>query len=164
MINPYPFFAYQSDPSPKTLAFCLFQPNVGWHNVGSGSTYMNMFDTQVDAVRAAITAAGFPEVHIVVAETGWPYKGDAGEEGATVENAQAYNGGLVAHLHSLAGMSMVPGKLVDTYIFALYDEDLKPDSTSERSFSLFRLNLTPTYDADITKSSSNVVDLVSQVN
>ncbi|XP_042418252.1 glucan endo-1,3-beta-glucosidase 7-like [Zingiber officinale] len=162
MINPYPFFAYQSDPSPETLAFCLFQPNAGRHDAGSGSTYMNMFDAQVDAVRAAIAAAGFPEVEIVVAETGWPYRGDAGEEGATVENAQAYNGGLVAHLRSLAGTPMAPGKSVDTYIFALYDEDLKPGPTSERSFGLFRLDLTPTYDAGITKSSSNAAGPVSQ--
>ncbi|XP_042387831.1 glucan endo-1,3-beta-glucosidase 7-like [Zingiber officinale] len=125
---------------------------------------MNMFDAQVDAVRAAITTAGFPKVEIVVAETGWPYRGDAGEEGATVENTQAYNDGLVAHLHSLVGTPMAAGKSVDTYIFALYDEDMKPDPTSECSFSLFRLNLTPTYDADITKSSSNAAGPVSQVN
>ena len=46
-INPYPFFAYQSDPRPETLAFCLFQPNSGRVDSGTGIKYMNMFDAQV---------------------------------------------------------------------------------------------------------------------
>lgn len=46
-INPYPFFAYRSDPRPETLAFCLFQPNAGRVDSGSGIKYMNMFDAQV---------------------------------------------------------------------------------------------------------------------
>lgn len=48
-INPYPFFAYQSDPRPETLAFCLFQPNAGRVDSGTGIKYMNMFDAQVSA-------------------------------------------------------------------------------------------------------------------
>lgn len=47
MINPYPFFAYQTDPRPDTLAFCLFEPNAGRVDGGSGIKYMNMFDAQV---------------------------------------------------------------------------------------------------------------------
>ncbi|GAB2303270.1 Glucan endo-1,3-beta-D-glucosidase [Dionaea muscipula] len=46
-INPYPFFAYQSDPRPETLAFCLFQPNAGRVDSGTDIKYMNMFDAQV---------------------------------------------------------------------------------------------------------------------
>ena len=46
-INPYPFFAYQSDPRPETLAFCLFQPNAGRVDSRTGIKYMNMFDAQV---------------------------------------------------------------------------------------------------------------------
>lgn len=46
-INPYPFFAYQSDTRPDTLAFCLFQPNAGRVDSGTGIKYMNMFDAQV---------------------------------------------------------------------------------------------------------------------
>lgn len=46
-INPYPFFAYQSDPRPETLAFCLFQPNSGRVDSGTQIKYMNMFDAQV---------------------------------------------------------------------------------------------------------------------
>lgn len=46
-INPYPFFAYQTDPRPETLAFCLFQPNSGRVDSGNGKLYTNMFDAQV---------------------------------------------------------------------------------------------------------------------
>ncbi|KAG0458450.1 hypothetical protein HPP92_023607 [Vanilla planifolia] len=146
MINPYPYFAYTSDPQAETLAFCLFQPNPGRFDPGSGITYSNMFDAQVDAVRAALKTAGYPGVDVVVAETGWPYRGDEGEVGASLENARAYNGNLVAHLKGMV-------QPVETYIFALYDEDLKPGPLSERSFGLFHPNLTPIYDAGLLKST-----------
>ncbi|KAH0467710.1 hypothetical protein IEQ34_002743 [Dendrobium chrysotoxum] len=149
MINPYPYFAYRSDPRPETLTFCLFQPGPARYDPGSGISYSNMFDAQVDAIRAALRAAGFAGQEVVVAETGWPYKGDDNEVGASVENARAYNGNLVAHLRAMT-------EPVATYIFAMYDEDLKPGPTSERSFGLFRPDLTPTYDAGLLNSGSGL--------
>ncbi|GLU02911.1 hypothetical protein SLE2022_201430 [Rubroshorea leprosula] len=151
-INPYPFFAYQSDPRPETLAFSLFQPNAGRVDSGTGINYMNMFDAQVDAVHSALSAMGFKDVEIVVAETGWPYQGDSNEVGPSVENAKAYNGNLVAHLRSKVGTPLMPGKSVDTYLFALYDEDLKPGPGSERAFGLFKPDLSMAYDAGLSKS------------
>lgn len=156
-INPYPFFAYRSDPRPETLAFCLFQPNAGRVDSGTSITYRNMFDAQIDAVRSALNDMGFKDVEIVVAETGWPYRGDSNEVGASLENAKAYNGNLVAHLRSLVGTPLMPGKSVDTYLFALYDEDLKPGPTSERSFGLFKPDLTMTYDIGLAKSGGQAV-------
>ncbi|KAF7143924.1 hypothetical protein RHSIM_Rhsim05G0074600 [Rhododendron simsii] len=153
MINPYPFFAYRSDPRPETLEFCLFQPNAGRVDSGSGIKYMNMFDAQVDAIRAALNAMGFKDIEIVVAETGWPYKGDPNEVGTNVDNARAYNGNLINHLRSMVGTPLMPGKSVDTYIFALYDEDLKPGPASERAFGLFNPDLSMTYDVGLSKSS-----------
>ncbi|XP_065001079.1 glucan endo-1,3-beta-glucosidase 7-like [Musa acuminata AAA Group] len=155
MINPYPFFAYRSDPRPETLAFCLFQPNPGRFDAGSKLMYTNMFDAQVDAVRSALDGLGFPGVEIVVAETGWPYRGDPDEVGTTVENARAFTGNLVAHLRSLVGTPLMPGRSVDTYIFALYDEDLKPGPASERFFGLYRADQTMNYDAGLVKSASS---------
>eukprot|EP00268_Persea_americana_P058458 TRINITY_DN706_c0_g1_i1.p1 TRINITY_DN706_c0_g1~~TRINITY_DN706_c0_g1_i1.p1 ORF type:complete len:466 (+),score=64.44 TRINITY_DN706_c0_g1_i1:142-1539(+) len=152
-INPYPFFAYRSDPRPETLAFCLFQPNAGRFDSGTKITYENMFDAQVDAVRSALNALGFQDVEIVVAETGWPYKGDSNEVGTSIENAKAFNGNLIARLRSMVGTPLMPGKSIDTYLFALYDEDLKPGPTSERSFGLFKPDLTMTYDVGLAKSN-----------
>ncbi|KAK1645379.1 hypothetical protein QYE76_063184 [Lolium multiflorum] len=154
MVNPYPYFAYQSDPRPDTLAFCLFQPNAGRLDAGSKIRYANMFDAQVDAVKSALGRAGYGGVDIVVAETGWPTKGDPTEAGATVDNARAYVSNLVAHLRSGAGTPLMPGKPVDTYLFALYDEDLKPGPASERSFGLYHTDLTMAYDAGLTSSGA----------
>ncbi|OVA04509.1 Glycoside hydrolase [Macleaya cordata] len=156
MINPYPFFAYQSDPRPETLAFCLFQPNSGRFDSGTNINYMNMFDAQVDAVRSALNAMDSEDVEIVVAETGWAYKGDSNEVGPSIENAKAYNGNLIAHLRSMVGTPLMPGKSVDTYLFALYDEDLKPGAGSERAFGLFKPDLTMTYDVGLSKTSQQV--------
>ncbi|XP_010530842.1 PREDICTED: glucan endo-1,3-beta-glucosidase 7 [Tarenaya hassleriana] len=153
-INPYPFFAYQSDPRPETLAFCLFQPNSGRVDSNTGIKYMNMFDAQVDAVHSALKSMGFEGVEIVVAETGWPSRGDSNEVGPSLENAKAYNGNLIAHLRSMAGTPLMPGKPVDTYIFALYDENQKPGPPSERAFGLFNTDLSMVYDVGLAKSSS----------
>ncbi|KAI4320988.1 hypothetical protein MLD38_034415 [Melastoma candidum] len=153
MINPYPYFAYRSDPRADTLAFCLFQPNAGRFDPNTKINYMNMFDAQVDAVRSALNSIGFNNVEIVVAETGWPYKGDDNEVGPSIENAKAYNGNLVTHLRSTVGTPLMPGKSVDTYLFALYDEDLKPGPSSERSFGLFKPDLSMNYDIGLTKIS-----------
>ncbi|KAL9238008.1 hypothetical protein vseg_012490 [Gypsophila vaccaria] len=153
-INPYPYFAYQSDPRPDTLAFCLFQPNAGRVDSGNKINYMNMFDAQVDAVHSALDKMGFKGLEIVVAETGWPYKGDDNEVGPSLENAKAYNGNLVKHLKSMTGTPLMPGKPVDTYLFALYDEDLKPGPSSERSFGLFKPDLTMTYDIGLASTSA----------
>ncbi|PAN50736.1 hypothetical protein PAHAL_9G542300 [Panicum hallii] len=160
MINPYPYFAYASDTRPETLAFCLFQPNAGRVDAVSGLTYTNMFDAQLDAIRAALDAKGYGDVDIVIAETGWPYKGDADEAGATVDNAKAYTSNLVAHLRSQAGTPRTPGKSVDTYIFALYDEDLKGGPESERSFGLYKTDLTANYDAGLSKSGSTAAPTI----
>nr|GEY56325.1 glucan endo-1,3-beta-D-glucosidase-like [Tanacetum cinerariifolium] len=153
MINPYPFFAYQSDTRPETLAFCLFQPNAGRVDSGNGIKYMNMFDAQVDAVRSALNSMGFKDIEIVVAETGWAYKGDPNEAGVSVDNAKAYNGNLINHLRSKVGTPLMPGKSVDTYIFALYDENLKPGAGSEKFFGLFKPDLSMTYDVGLSKNS-----------
>ncbi|XP_061961753.1 glucan endo-1,3-beta-glucosidase 7-like [Populus nigra] len=114
-INPYPYFAYRSDTRPETLAFCLFQPNAGRMDGNTKIKYMNMFDVQVDAVYSALNSMGFKNVEIVVAETGWPFKGDDNDVGPSIENAKAYNGNLIAHLRSMVGTPPMPGKSVDTF-------------------------------------------------
>lgn len=104
-------------------------------------------------MHAALSSMGFKDMEIVIAETGWPSRGDSNEVGASVENAKAYNGNLIAHLRSLVGTPLMPGKSVDTFIFALYDEDLKRGPASERAFGLFKTDLTMAYDVGLDMSS-----------
>ncbi|MCE7766750.1 hypothetical protein GQL56_29430, partial [Pseudomonas putida] len=78
---------------------------------------------------------------------------DPNEVGPSVDNAKAYNGNLINHLRSMVGTPLMPGISVDTYIFALYDEDLKPGPGSERSFGLFKPDLSVTYDVGLSKNA-----------
>jgi hypothetical protein len=134
--------------------FCLFQPNDGRPDAGFGLMYTNMFDTQVDVVRAELDGKGYKDVDIVVVKTGWPHKGDPDEADATVENARAFVSGLVSHLRSLSGMLRAPGKSVETYIFTMYDEDLKLDKASERYFGLFQTSLAETYPTGLLRNGT----------
>lgn len=108
-------------------------------------------------MHSALKSMGFEKVDVVVAETGWPSTGDSNEVGPSVENAKAYNGNLIAHLRSIVGTPLMPGKAIDTYMFALFDENLKPGPSFERSFGLFKPDLSMAYDIGLTKTTSSQV-------
>lgn len=154
MINPYPYFAYKSNPTDQTLAYALFEPNPGFYDTNSGLTYTNMFDAQLDAVYSAMKYLGYPGVDIVVAETGWPAVGDPTETGVSLQNAIAYNGNLIKHVTSMTGTPLRPNRYIQTYIFALFNEDLKPGPTSERNYGLFKVDMTMAYDVGLLQSPS----------
>ncbi|XP_059626610.1 glucan endo-1,3-beta-glucosidase-like [Cornus florida] len=144
MVCPYPYFGF----GPKTLNYALFKPNGGVFDNSTGKNYTNMFDAQMDAVYSAMKRLGYGDVDMVVAETGWPSAGDPNQPGVNVENAVSYNGNLVKHVNSGKGTPLMPNRTFETYIFSLFNENLKP-STSERNFGLFRPDFTPVYDVGI---------------
>lgn len=154
MINPYPYFAYKSDPTDRTLAYALFEPNQGSYDTNTGLKYTNMFDAQLDAVYSAMKYLGYTDIDIVVAETGWPSAGDPSEKGVSLQNAIAYNGNLIKHVTSMTGTPMMPNRSIEIYIFGLFNEDLKPGPTSERNFGLFKTDLTMAYDVGLLRSQS----------
>lgn len=47
----------------------------------------------------------------------------------------------------------MPGKTTDTYLFALYDENLKQGPISERSFGLFKPDRTANFDVGLLKNN-----------
>ncbi|XP_073032443.1 glucan endo-1,3-beta-glucosidase [Primulina eburnea] len=147
MINPYPFFGC----SESTLDYALFRPNLGVFDVNTELTYGNMLDGQLDAVFSAIKRLGFIDIDIVIAETGWPSRGDTGQVGVDVESAAEYNRKLMQHVRSGVGTPLMRNRTFETYIFALFNEDLKPGPTCERNFGLFEPNFTPVYDIGILK-------------
>lgn len=109
-----------------------------------------MFDAQLDAVYAAMSALKYDDVPIIVSETGWPSKGDSVELGASIQNAAAYNGGLVRRVLTGGGTPLRPKQNVTVFLFALFNENKKPGPTSERNFGLFYPNQKKVYDIPFT--------------
>ncbi|KAG8390431.1 hypothetical protein BUALT_Bualt01G0082600 [Buddleja alternifolia] len=151
MINSYPFFGCSED----TLDYALFRPNVGVFDENTKLTYGNMLDGQLDAVFSAIKHLGFTDIDVVIAETGWPSKGEPGQVGVDAKTAAEYNRKLMQHVTSGIGTPLMPNRTFETYIFALFNEDLKPGPTSERNFGLFDPDLTPVYNIGILKMGKN---------
>lgn len=147
MVNPYPFFGC----SGATLDYALFRPNGGTIDGETGLIYMNMVDAQLDAVYSAMRAVGFEDVEVAIAETGWPSRGEGGQVGVDDVSAGEYNRKLMRHVTSGAGTPLMPNRTFETYIFALFNEDLKPGPVCERNFGLFRPDFTPVYDVGILK-------------
>ncbi|KAL6840098.1 hypothetical protein ACP4OV_029908 [Aristida adscensionis] len=145
LINAYPFFAYKASPGSVSLPYVLFQPNPGVRDPNTNLTYDNMLYAQIDAVYAAMKAMGHADVGVRISETGWPSKGDDDEAGATVQNAAAYNGNLMQRIAMNQGTPLKPDVPIDVYVFALFNEDMKPGPTSERNYGLFYPNGSPVY-------------------
>ncbi|KAK1298844.1 Glucan endo-1,3-beta-glucosidase [Acorus calamus] len=143
----------QSLSAAISAAGLHIQPNSGVFDAATGINYTNMFDAQMDAVYTAMKRLGYGDVDIVVAETGWPSAGDPDQTAVNVENAMSYNGNLIRHVSSGRGTPLMPNRRFETYIFALFNENLKP-STSERNFGLFKPDLTPVYDVGVLRQAS----------
>lgn len=147
MINSYPFFGFSAD----TLDYALFRPNSGVFDENTKLSYTNMLDGQLDAVFSAMKLLGFSDIEIVIAETGWPSQGESSQLGVDAESAAQYNRNLMQHVTSGAGTPLMPNRTFETYIFALFNEDLKPGPPSERNFGLFQPDMTPVYDIGILR-------------
>ncbi|XP_019184727.1 PREDICTED: glucan endo-1,3-beta-glucosidase 14-like [Ipomoea nil] len=139
-INAYPFLAYKNDPSHINLQYALFESNAGINDDTTKLHYDNMFDAMLDASYVALEKLGFPKMEVIVSETGWASKGDGNEAGANVKNALTYNNNLRKRLMKKKGTPYRPKAVVRAYIFALFNENLKPGPTSERHFGLFKHN------------------------
>ncbi|KAH7838184.1 hypothetical protein Vadar_022999 [Vaccinium darrowii] len=145
LINAYPFFAYADNPDQVSLDYVLFEPNNGTVDATTNLTYDNMLYAQMDAVYFAMKAMGHTDIAIKISETGWPSKGDSNQAGASVENAALYNGNLLRRIQEKQGTPANPTVPIDVYVFALFNENLKPGPTSERNYGLFYPNGTPVY-------------------
>lgn len=145
-INAYPFLAYKSDPEHIDINYALFKPNSGVYDAKTGLHYDNMLDAQIDAAYAALEAAGYEKMEVMISETGWASSGDENEAGATVQNARTYNFNLRKRLFKKKGTPLRPKIMVKAYVFALFNENLKPGPGSERHFGLFKADGSISYD------------------
>uniref|UniRef100_A0ACD5XD91 Uncharacterized protein n=2 Tax=Avena sativa TaxID=4498 RepID=A0ACD5XD91_AVESA len=139
LVNVYPYFAYKDNPRDISLGYATFQPGTTVRDDGNGLVYTNLFNAMVDAAYAALDKAGAPGVRLVVSESGWP---SAGGFAATVENARRYNQGLIDNVKE--GTPRRPGP-IETYVFAMFNENSKPGDATERNFGLFYPNMEPVY-------------------
>ncbi|KAF9611381.1 hypothetical protein IFM89_032050 [Coptis chinensis] len=146
LCNVYPSFAYSADPVTIRLDYAIF--NTTEVVVKDGELgYKNMFDAMVDALYSALEKAGAPNVEVVVSESGWPSAGN--DQFATITSAQTYNNNLIAHATSKAGTPKRPGKNIETYVFAMFNENLKQEGT-EQHWGLFYPNMSEVYHVDLT--------------
>ncbi|MCO5564126.1 hypothetical protein L7F22_017782 [Adiantum nelumboides] len=155
MLNAYPFFAYESQPDVISLDYAIFASKSGVKDPKTGLYYTNLFDAQLDAFFAAMALLGHSNLNIVVTETGWPSKGDTSEIGASPRNAGIYMSNLVKHINSNVGTPLRPGASIDTYIFALFNENMKDGPTSERNYGLFYPDKHSVYNLDIVLPKSH---------
>jgi exo-beta-1,3-glucanase (GH17 family) len=152
MVNVYPFFAYTANSDQISLDYTLFKQNSGVVDSGNGLRYNNMFDAQLDAVFAALSALKFDDVKIVVTETGWPSVGDTNEIGASHTNAASYNGNLVRRVLTGGGTPLRPQDPLNVFLFALFNENQKSGPTSERNYGLFYPSEQKVYDIPLTEA------------
>lgn len=138
LANIYPYFARVGDPAHVPLAFALFE-----NSAPNDAGYTNLFDAMLDGFYYAAAKVAAPNIDVVVSETGWPSSG--GGDVATTNNAQAYYRNVIRHVKNGTGTPLKPGKPMEVYLFAMFDENLKTGDETEKHFGLFFPNQQPKY-------------------
>ncbi|GMI95154.1 hypothetical protein like AT2G26600 [Hibiscus trionum] len=155
-LNAYPFLAYMYNKDQIDINYALFLPTEGADDPKTKLHYDNLLDAQIDAAYAALEQAGFGKMKVIITETGWASHGDENEAAATASNARTYNYNLRKRLAKMKGTPFRPKNVVKAYVFAIFNENMKPGPTSERNFGLFKPDGSISYDIGFhgLKSSS----------
>ncbi|XP_058099921.1 glucan endo-1,3-beta-glucosidase 7-like [Magnolia sinica] len=164
LINAYPYKLYRSYPEVP-IGYALFQrhPFNYRDDPRTGVRYQNLFDVMVDAVISAMAAMGHKGIPVIVTETGWPSDGDVNEGDANKQFARMYNVGLVRHLRSGNGTPLLREGPTETYIYELFDEDMKQGPGSDWHWGILNLNMTKKYPIHFSGSDRYCVTCLLQI-
>ncbi|KAJ7957269.1 Glucan endo-1,3-beta-glucosidase-like protein [Quillaja saponaria] len=167
-IDVYPYFPWSSNPSNISLDFALFKSNSSIIDHGNGLNYTNLLDQMLDSLIFAMGKLGYPDIRLVISETGWPNSGDIEEPGANILNAATYNRNLIQKMTTkpAIGTPARPGVVIPTFIFSLYNENQKTGQGTERHWGLLNENGTGIYEIDLTgkRSASEYAPLPAAQN
>ncbi|KAI3972900.1 hypothetical protein MKX01_019558 [Papaver californicum] len=130
MINVYPYFSYASNPVDISLEYALFTSTTPV--VDGTLKYYNLFDAMLDSFNAALQKIGMSD----------PSAGN--EPYASINNAKAYNTNLFNHVLK-GGTPRRPDHNYDTFLFSMFNEDLKQPAGVEQNFGLYYPNMNPVY-------------------
>ncbi|XP_034212987.1 glucan endo-1,3-beta-glucosidase-like [Prunus dulcis] len=132
LVNVYPYFSYTANPSQIDIAYALFASE--GFTTPDYVNYQNLFDALLDAQYSALEKANASNMEIVVSESGWPSEGG---DAANPQFAQAFYQNLINHVTGTSGTPKRPGKAIETYLFAMFDENTKDGAEVERHFGIF---------------------------
>ncbi|KAG4970507.1 hypothetical protein JHK84_036602 [Glycine max] len=118
---------FNSSRNPEIpLEIALFQEHpFNFHDdFTTGVWYRNPFDVMVDIVVSAVVVAGYETVSIIVTETGWPSSSAAANEfDANLGYAEIYLKGLVKHLKSGMGISLLKDGVTKVFVYEMFDKE-----------------------------------------
>lgn len=146
-LDAYPYFTWSANHTIVPLNYALFKAKKRefYFDRNTKLTYENLLEQMIDSVVSAMAKLGYNDVPVALSETGWPNGGDVSEFGANVYNAATYNRNLVRVLARRKGTPLRPNVPIPTFIFALFNENLKGGPGTERHWGLFYPNETAVY-------------------
>ncbi|KAG0487893.1 hypothetical protein HPP92_006704 [Vanilla planifolia] len=142
LANIYPYFSYIGNAGQIPIEYALFT-SAGPVVTDGNLQYQNLFDAILDCFYSALEKVGAGGVRVVVSESGWPSDGG---QAALPQNAQTYVQNLIGHV--VNGTPKRPGG-IETYIFAVFDEDRKQPQGTENHYGLFYPSMQPKYSLNI---------------